>query len=141
MRIYVDTSLLVAACAPEARSGFAQEWLQAQEIGALLMSEWTRTEFAAAVAMKVRSGRLPAAESRDAHAAFDLLVGQSFRMAAVSTADFLAGGRFAAQSALPLRAGDALHLAVCHAHGATLATFDNDQRDAGRALGIPALDI
>lgn len=139
MNVYVDTSLIVAACTSEMRSNFAQKWLQSQDAGVLLMSEWTRTEFAAAISMKVRSGQLPAAERADAFAAFRLLVKDSFHIAPVSTSDFINGGRLAEQSNLGLRAGDALHLAICHAHGASLATFDKDQHEASLALGIPAV--
>jgi predicted nucleic acid-binding protein len=37
---------------------------------------------------------------------------------------------------LGLRAGDALHLAVCAERGATLCTLDRCLSDAGSALGV-----
>ncbi|HWX27774.1 MAG TPA: hypothetical protein VNZ53_10105 [Steroidobacteraceae bacterium] len=40
---------------------------------------------------------------------------------------------------LGLRAGDALHLAVCADHGATLCTLDHRLSDAGSALGVNAM--
>jgi predicted nucleic acid-binding protein len=38
-----------------------------------------------------------------------------------------------------LRAGDALHLAICATHGATLCTLDQRLSDAGSALGVEAM--
>ena len=35
-----------------------------------------------------------------------------------------------------LRAGDALHLAICADHGATLCTLDRRLSEAGPALGV-----
>jgi uncharacterized protein len=50
---------------------------------------------------------------------------------AVSRLQFRAAARFADQHQLSLRAGDALHLAVCADHGATLCTL-------GRRLKRPS---
>jgi hypothetical protein len=38
-----------------------------------------------------------------------------------------------------LRAGNALHLAICADHGATLRTFDRRLSDAGSALGVKTI--
>ncbi|MDE2464494.1 MAG: PIN domain-containing protein, partial [Alphaproteobacteria bacterium] len=46
--------------------------------------------------------------------------------------------RLADQHALGLRAGDALHLAICADHGATLCTLDRRLGEAGPALGVKA---
>ena len=43
------------------------------------------------------------------------------------------------QYALGLRAADALHLAICADHGATLCTLDHRLSDAGSALGVNAM--
>ena len=37
-----------------------------------------------------------------------------------------------------MRAGDALHLAICADHGATLCTLDRRLAEAGPALGVKA---
>ena len=54
---------------------------------------------------------------------------------AKSTADFQAT-RLADQYALGLRAGDALHLAVCAGQGAVLSTLDRRLDEAAAALGV-----
>jgi uncharacterized protein len=43
------------------------------------------------------------------------------------------------QHALGLRAGDALHLAICTDHGATLCTLDRRLANAGSTLGVKAM--
>jgi hypothetical protein len=40
-----------------------------------------------------------------------------------------------------LRAGDALHLAICADHGATLCTLDRRLGDAASALGVKSMLI
>jgi predicted nucleic acid-binding protein len=42
----------------------------------------------------------------------------------------------ASQYGLGLRAGDALHAAICAGHGATLCTLDKKLSQAGSALGV-----
>ena len=54
----------------------------------------------------------------------------------VSGLQFRTAASFAGQYALGLRAGDALHLAVCPDHGATLRTLDRRLSEAGPALGV-----
>jgi uncharacterized protein len=52
---------------------------------------------------------------------------------------FRTAARFADQHALGLRAGDALHLAICADHGATLCTLDRRLSEAGPALGVKTI--
>jgi len=40
---------------------------------------------------------------------------------------------------LALRAGDALHLAICADHGATLCTLDRRLSEAGSTLGVKTM--
>ena len=48
---------------------------------------------------------------------------------------FRTAARFVDQYALGLRAGDALHLAICADHGVTLCTLDRRLSETGPALG------
>jgi predicted nucleic acid-binding protein len=52
---------------------------------------------------------------------------------------FRTAARFTDQHLLELRAGGALHLAVCADHGATLCTLDRRLGDAGPVLGIKTM--
>jgi predicted nucleic acid-binding protein len=63
----------------------------------------------------------------------------TFLVVPVSRLQFRTAARFADQHRLSLRAGDALHLAVCADHGATLCTLERRLSDAGPALGIKTM--
>ena len=136
MTLYVDTSVLVAALTKEADTARMQNWLAAQSPGALAISAWAVTEFSAALSIKLGTGDINAAHRANALAAFALLCEESLNVLGVSAANFRAAALFADQSKLGLRAGDALHLAVCAEHGAELCTLDRRLSRAGPALGV-----
>ena len=70
---------------------------------------------------------------------FARLTTDNFLAVPVSRLQFRTAARFADQHRLRLRAGDALHLAVCADHGATLCTLDRRLGDAGSVLGIKTM--
>ncbi len=51
---YLDTSLLVAATTAESRTGAVQRWLAGKPSGELAISDWTITEYSAALSIKLR---------------------------------------------------------------------------------------
>jgi len=57
----------------------------------------------------------------------------------VAREDFRGATRYADQSQLNLRAGDALHLAICANHGATLSTFDRRLAEAASQVGVASV--
>ena len=62
-------------------------------------------------------------------------IAESIELVVVSRAGFRAAARFADQQGLALRSGDAWHLAIAAAHGATLHRLD--RRPAGPRPGVP----
>jgi uncharacterized protein len=60
----------------------------------------------------------------------------SFTLFPLSSLQFHTAARFADQYALGLRAGDALHLAVCADRGATLCTLDRRLGKAAPSFGV-----
>jgi len=136
LTLYLDTSLLVAALTREANTARTQAWLDAQAPDSLAISEWVATEFSAALSIKLRTGQIEATHRADALAMFRRMTTESFGILSVSGLQFRTAARFADQSALGLRAGDALHLAICADHGATLCTLDRRLGAAGQPLGV-----
>jgi len=134
--LYLDTSLLVAALTNEAETERMQSWLSQQAEDNLVISDWVATEFSSALSVKLRAGNIEAAHRAEALAMFTRLAADSFTVVPVSRAQFRTAARFADQHTLGLRAGDALHLAICADRGATLCTLDQRLSEAGSALGV-----
>jgi predicted nucleic acid-binding protein len=137
--LYLDTSLLVAALTNEVETQRVQQWLGHQPEHNLAISDWVVTEFSSALAIKLRTGQIRIADRAEALAMFTRLTTDSFTAIPVSRLDFRTAARFADQHAIGLRAGDALHLAVCANHGATLCTLDRRLGDAGSTFGIKTM--
>lgn len=135
---YLDTSLVVAALTREARTAAVQAWIAAQAPETLAVSDWTLTEFSAALSMKVRTRQLDAVSRARALAAFTALVRDTFSVLHVTSADFRLAARYADRHASGLRAGDALHLGIAANRGEELLSLDRVQVKVALELGISA---
>ena len=136
MTLYLDTSVLVAALTNGPKTMPVQTWLAEQEAGDLAISEWVAIEFSAALSIKLRSRRIDAAYRAGALAAFARMREDDLTVLPVSALQFRTAARFADQHEGGLHAGDALHLAICADHGATLCTLDHRLGELGVALGV-----
>jgi uncharacterized protein len=137
--LYLDTSLLVATLTNEAETERMQSWLSQQPEGDLVISDWVATEFSSALSIKLRARHIEAAHRAEALAMFTRLATDSFVVVPVSRLQFRTAARFTDQHMLGLRAGDALHLAICADHGATLCTLDQRLSGAGSVLGVKTI--
>jgi uncharacterized protein len=134
--LYLDTSLLVAALTNETRTSPVQHWLEDQDPGELTASDWVVTEFSSALSIKLRMGQIGPAHRADALALFTNLCRDSLEIVPISRSDFRLAAHLADRHQLGLRAGDALHLAICLGQGAALCTLDRRLSDAGSAVGV-----
>jgi hypothetical protein len=122
----------------EPETAWMQGWLGQQLGGQLAISDWVTTEFSSALSVKLRTGQIGPVHRADALAVFHRLATESFIVVPVLRLQFRTAARFVEQHALGLRAGDALQLAICADHGATLCTLDRRLSDA--ALGARVED-
>lgn len=139
--LYVDTSVIVSALTNETDTALSQTWLARQDTSDLTISDWTATEFASALSMKLRTGALGADHRAAALSAFTRLCVESLRTLPVAREDFRAAAQLAGQSDLNLRAGDALHLAICANHGASLCTLDRRLAETAPRIGVPVREV
>lgn len=136
MTLYLDSSVLVAACAAEPASDRVRAWLLAADAEDLAISLWVETEFAAAIAMKVRSRRYTAEQAGQVMQVWRTLRASQLTMIEIEPAHFMRAAAMAGDPALRLRAGDALHLAICENSAADLATLDEAMFEAAIAIGL-----
>ena len=134
--LYLDTSVLVSALTNEADTAAVQIWLSEQDRRDLTVSDWVVTEFSSALSIKLRTGQLGPEHRAAALATFTRLAAETLRILPVERASFRTAARFADQHTLNLRAGDALHLAICADQGATLCTLDRRLGEAASAVGV-----
>ena len=123
-RLYLDTSLVVAALVHEAGTATALTFLQEHARQPWLISAWVTTELASALALQVRRSAITPQESQEAWQRFLVLREQRLHSLPLVAEDFEVAARLCLSQVPPLRAGDALHLAVCHRLNLHLASFD-----------------
>jgi predicted nucleic acid-binding protein len=135
--VYLDTSVLVPLFLPEPESERIQRWLERHSGDLLAISEWTVTEFASALGLKVRSKMLKLDKARQAQKLFEKLVTESFHVHVPTRADYVRATAFLGEYGLGLRAGDALHLAIAYNEAANVVySLDQLFISAGRKLKI-----
>lgn len=137
--LYLDTAVVLTLFSAEQTSRRVETWLAGRR-QTLAFSDWGLTEAASALGIRHRRGELDkdgALQTFEAVSAFasrscDLLVCDAAHQREAQ--DMLSGFE------LPLRAGDALHLAISRRAGATLVTYDTQLVAAARALAIKVRD-
>ena len=137
--LYLDTSVLVCAFTREADTDTVQTWLSRQDVRELTISDWVVTEFSSALSIKLRTGQLTPEHRAAALAMFTRMAGETLGLFPVERASFRKAAGFADQSALNLRAGDALHLAICSDNGAKLCTLDRRLGDCAPLVGVESV--
>ena len=134
MRLYLDSSVLVAAFAPEKFTSRALDILgKASEV---LISELTVTETRVSLIRKRKRKAMTATEVDEALAEIEDAIRDGTLGVEPLPVAYRAAEEMANRVTIPVRAMDALHVAMAARLGADLATFDADQAAAARAEGM-----
>ena len=136
---YLDTSLLVAAIwEEEGSTARVQTWMREVD-GPFAISDWSLSEFAAAISSKTRAGAMFVEQRDAAELWLQNFTIRSAELLAVQRAAFRRAASIAKSPGVKVRAGDALHLAIAERHGAVICTLDKDQAAAGQAIAMGTL--
>lgn len=122
----------------EAQTAKAQRWLAEQSPEQLAISEWTVTEFSAALSMKVRMCHLNESARAEVLLTFTAMMRENFEVLPVTPSDFRSATRLADRHESGLRAGDALHLGIAANAGQQIISLDKALIEAALAVGISA---
>jgi predicted nucleic acid-binding protein len=133
VRTYLDASVLVALLTQDPHTARTVALLRGR-LPTLVLSTFARTEFASAVVRRLRMAALTEEEARAASDAIDLRAAQAAERLEVEPADVRAAERFVRRLGPPLKAPDAVNIAIVLRTGATLATFDIRMAAAARAF-------
>lgn len=141
MSIYVDTSLLTAYFIPEVGSQKVQNFLLKQD--EVNISILTRVEFASSIKSRHLSTDPTLKISKeDAFKVLKELSAQIqngyYHLLPIFIEDYKKTEEFLSDlnNEISVRAADALHIALALREGLTLATADDQQAKASRALGV-----
>jgi hypothetical protein len=135
LTVYLDTSVVASLFTTDVNSPRASAWLTSAPRD-LALSEWTLTEFSSALAVMERASRMSANERLNAEAVFDGWLSRQRPPYPLAGGDAVVARGFIRAVARPLRAGDALHLALVHRLNVALGTFDIRMASAATDLGI-----
>lgn len=136
---YADTCLLLSLFFRDAGTDAALEWLERAGTEPIAISHWTRTEFASAAGIMARRGDLSPALHAEGLKRFDTFATARLITDAVTPPDFLRARVWLEDYPAVLRAGDALHLALCARQGRLLCTADETLAAAASGHGVAVL--
>ena len=134
MNLYLDTSILVALFTKDPFTERADSFLE-KHPSIVNVSDFAAAEFASAVARQVRAKEISSREARAAFSTFDAWISRAAQRSQITPSDIIAAEVFLRRLDLPLRAPDAVHIAITQRIGAALATFDARMSASARTLG------
>ena len=139
LSLYLDASVLVALLAPDPFSDRAAALLGAGQ-APLIVSLLGTAEFSSAIARLVRMEAWTEAQARACFSDFDAWIDGVATQITIEPTDLRTASGFIRRLNLPLRAPDAIHIAIALRLSATLATFDRKMAAAAAALGVAVAD-
>ena len=137
--VYLDSSALVKVFVPEDSSADVQKALRGRED--LCLSDLVVTEVISSVARRAREGSIAQGKLESlAHTLLDAVADRIFRKLDLTAEVHREAERLILALPFPMRAADALHLALAAESGCrTVLTFDDGLSRASSFVGLDAL--
>lgn len=135
MDVYLDASVIVALLTNDVLTGPARTFLQSQPL-TLFVSDYAAAEVSSAVARRVRTGELTAAEAKAAFDNLDQWTQKFARPVGTASGDIATAVEFIRRLDLTLRTPDAINIAIAWRLGIALATFDKGMAASAATLGV-----
>lgn len=110
--IYLETSFIVPLVLPENCSNDIERFLHSLPTGSLLVSDWSRIEFASLLGHLNRATEMNSRHCSEAMKMFEQILSDSFQMVTPDIMDFKLATEILEGYYIDLNASEALHLAV-----------------------------
>ncbi len=137
--LYLDTAVVLTLFVREPMSESVGKWIASRR-QPLAFSDWGLTECASALGIRLRRGELNADSATRAYQAVTTFANESCELIACAGHHQKKAQRLLARFDLPLRSGDALHLAISQQVQATLISCDKQLVAAAKAIGAKVRD-
>lgn len=137
--LYLDTSVVLALFVREPVSESVGNWVASRR-QPLAFSDWGLTECASALGIRLRRRELDTDSASRAYGAIMAFANESCEFIACAGHHQKEAQKLLARFDLPLRSGDALHLAISQHARAALVTSDKQLVAVARAIGAKVRD-
>jgi predicted nucleic acid-binding protein len=140
VNVYFDASVIVSFVINDALSPRVDAYINSVSPIAVV-SDFAAAEVASALNLRVRAGTMDQDGARAALGRLDLWRAQAAASCQLTSTDILVADAFLRRLDLPLRAPDAIHLAIAQRLDIAIATGDLRMKDCAVRLGIKLAEI
>jgi predicted nucleic acid-binding protein len=134
--LYLDTSVLLPLFVADAFTDRADRLIRSRQPVIIGVTDFAIAEAASALSSQVRAGQRPKADVELVFAEMDHWLAEKAESIDVESSDIVMATRLMRSLDLPLRTGDAIHLAVARRLDAVLATFDQRMAESAVHIGL-----
>jgi predicted nucleic acid-binding protein len=135
---YVDSCVLLSLLLGDSGYTDSERWLINQGDHTLWISHWVLLEVAGVIATCVRRGQLTAEQAQTIGSEFKSFRQERLTLIEPRGTDFLQARQWLERCLhLPLRSGDALHLALAKRQQLTVVSADRALARCAESLGLP----
>ncbi len=139
MILYLDTSVLLSLHLNDSKTEVVTRRISHAKYD-FAVSAWGATEAASALGILVRRNEVEMTIAAEALENIQLLVSES-QILPLETSTFRLATQWLSDFSLGLRAGDALHTAICMSNNVTLATTDGSMLRIAKKLRVKCLAL